>query len=184
MFKNFTKIYRNTQTKNYSNLLNKFNVSKRNLCTPLISYDNRLKLVNELYNTNNNNNNNKNTNKIKPNNIGSTRKITSNINDKEFLDTGEWYIDCDEYFKIGITTDAVKELGELVYIENNYEVNDSVETGEDIIILESVKATDGLKAPFDCSIIENNDEIDDKLDQINDNPECIDNSWLVKVKKL
>ena len=46
--------------------------------------------------------------------------------------------------------------------------------------MESVKATDSIKAPFDCKIIENNTSLEDDLDILNTDTE---NTWIIKIEK-
>ena len=47
-------------------------------------------------------------------------------------------------------------------------------------MLESVKATDSIKAPFDCVLIENNHELEDDQELINKDPE---NTWIIKISE-
>ena len=57
---------------------------------------------------------------------------------------------------------------------------DLVSKEELIVVLESVKATDSIKAPFDCVLIENNHELEDDQEQINKDPE---NTWIIKISE-
>lgn len=114
------------------------------------------------------------------------RNLSTNIikNNKEYTETGEWYLKENDYFKVGLSDNSSSELGELVYIEFDKEVGESVDGGEEIIIVESVKASASVYAPFDCEILENNDNIIDNLELITGNAECENTSWLVKIKKV
>ena len=71
-------------------------------------------------------------------------------------------------------------MGELVYINFNYDTDDIVKKDEDLINIESVKAVEAICAPFDCKVIENNISIMDDINFINEIPECENNSWLIK----
>ena len=54
-----------------------------------------------------------------------------------------------------------------------------------MVIIESIKAAESIEAPYDCILLENNNLLEDNLDNtINLDPECEDNSWIVKIKKL
>ena len=74
----------------------------------------------------------------------------------------------------------VEQMGELVYIDFNFETDDIVKKDEELINIESVKSVEAICAPFDCKIIENNDNIMDDIDFVNEIPECENNSWLIK----
>ena len=103
---------------------------------------------------------------------------------KEYTDTGEWIFKEGEHYKIGLTENSANELGELVYLEFDKIVGDVTEFGEDLAIIESVKASASVYAPFNCEVIENNDKIVNNLEIINKLPECEDSSWLLKVRKM
>ena len=63
------------------------------------------------------------------------------------------------------------------------EPGDILEQGDEPVSIESVKAVAGVNIPFDCELLENNEVHIDNLDHLNDNPECEENSWIIKVKK-
>ena len=92
----------------------------------------------------------------------------------------EWIKIEDKKGTIGITDYAQEQLGDIIYAE--FEEGITVDKGEVLGNLESVKATSDVFAPVDCSVIEVNEEI-------NDNPEIINHQaekdgWMVKVKIL
>jgi glycine cleavage system H protein len=103
---------------------------------------------------------------------------------KEYTESGEWIFKEEDYYKIGLTEKSANELGELVYLEFDKLVGDVTEFGEDLVIIESVKASASVYAPFNCEVIENNDKLVDNLELINQLPECEDSSWLLKVRKM
>ena len=110
-------------------------------------------------------------------------KTSPILRSKEFTDSEEWLLHTPEYTKIGLTKNAVEQLGELVFIDYLNEPGDSLEKGEESVTIESVKAVNGIILPFDCKIVENNEAHLDDLDNLNENPECEENSWIIKVKK-
>ena len=71
-------------------------------------------------------------------------------------------------------------MGEIVYIEYQLEPGDKVEKGDDVVIIESVKATETIYAPFDLTLIENNVELENSLDALNETPE---ETWMIKVER-
>ncbi len=104
-------------------------------------------------------------------------------NKKEYTESQEWLLNTSEYTKIGLSKSAVEQLGELVFIEYVNEPGDILEKGDEPVSIESVKAVAGVNIPFDCELLENNEVHIDDLDHLNDNPECEENSWIIKVKK-
>jgi glycine cleavage system H protein len=110
-------------------------------------------------------------------------KTTPVIKKKEYTDTEEWHYTAKDYIKIGLSSNAVEQLGELVFIEFQHEPGELLEKGEEIVSIESVKAVNGVVVPFDCILVENNEIHLDNLENLNENPECEENSWIIKVKK-
>ena len=86
--------------------------------------------------------------------------------------------------KIGLTKNATEQLGEIVYIDFPFEVDDIFEKDDDIVFIESVKATASIKAPFDGIIKNKNNNIEEDFDILNKTPEVYDSSWIIKVDKL
>lgn len=102
-------------------------------------------------------------------------------NRRVYTDTEEWIHHTNGgEAQIGITKNAVEQLGEIVYIEYQLEPGEKVNKGDDVIIIESVKATETIYAPFDLTLIENNAELERTLDALNETPE---ESWLIKVER-
>lgn len=110
-------------------------------------------------------------------------KTTPVIKKKEYTDTEEWHYTAKDYIKIGLSSNAVEQLGELVFIEFQNEPGELLEKGDEIVSIESVKAVNGVVVPFDCILVENNENHLDNLENLNENPECEENSWIIKVKK-
>lgn len=110
--------------------------------------------------------------------------ISNIIKNKEYTETGEWLLKENDIYKIGLTENSANELGELVYMEFNTLVDESADESVDLVIIESVKASASIIAPFECVVVENNEEIVNELNNINENPECEESSWLVKIRKV
>ena len=75
--------------------------------------------------------------------------------DHEWVDAKE-----DDLVVIGITDFAQEQLGDLVYVELP-EVGDECTKGENISVIESVKAASDLVAPVSGSIIEVNNRLEE-----------------------
>ena len=92
-------------------------------------------------------------------------------NKRIYTDSEEWihYTNGGEA-QIGLTENAIDQLGEVVYIEYQLESGDKAKKGDDLIIVESVKATETIYVPFDLTLIENNTELENSLELLNENP--------------
>ena len=102
-------------------------------------------------------------------------------NKRVYTDTDEWIHHTNGgEAQIGITANAVEQLNEVVYIEYQLEPGDKAEKGDDLVLIESVKATEAIQAPFDMVLVENNESLDECLDALNEKPE---ETWLVKVER-
>ncbi|HEY9865413.1 MAG TPA: glycine cleavage system protein GcvH [Candidatus Obscuribacterales bacterium] len=99
--------------------------------------------------------------------------------DLKYLDTHE-YVKLDgEIATIGITSFAVQELGDIVFVELP-NVGDETQKGERFGTVESVKAVAELFSPIGGSIIECNTTLEDAPDILSNDP--YESGWLIKVK--
>ena len=96
------------------------------------------------------------------------------------------YLDSHEYIRlegsiatIGITTYALNQLGDIVFLELP-EVGATLEKGESFGTIESVKAVETLYAPVTGTVVERNDLIVESPEDLSYDP-YID-GWLVKVR--
>ena len=102
-------------------------------------------------------------------------------NKRVYTDTDEWIHHTNGgEAQIGITANAIELLNEVVYIEYQLEPGDKAEKGDDLVLIESVKATDAIQAPFDMVLVQNNESLEECLDALNEKPE---EAWLVKVER-
>lgn len=79
---------------------------------------------------------------------------------------------------IGITHFAQEQLGDLVYVELP-EVGSQISKGEEISVLESVKAASDLYAPLDGTIVAVNEALEDEPELINEEPLI---HWIMQVE--
>ena len=114
--------------------------------------------------------------------LTSTRLFsTSKINlERKYTKNEDWLDYKKNFIEVGLTHKARQQLGDLVFIEFQYDEGELVEKDDDLVVVESVKATDSIKAPFDCKIIENNTTLEDDLDILNNDA---DNTWIIKISK-
>lgn len=76
----------------------------------------------------------------------------------------DWLDSSDDGVAVGLTDHATSELGDVVYVELP-EVGAEVTKGEEIVVIESTKATSGITAPFDGVITEINQTVVDSPDR-------------------
>jgi glycine cleavage system H protein len=80
---------------------------------------------------------------------------------------------------IGITDHAQSALGDLVYVELP-EVDQDVESGDEMAVVESVKAASDVYAPISGTVIEVNEILADDPEKINEDP--YGDGWIVRIK--
>lgn len=78
---------------------------------------------------------------------------------------------------IGITDFAQAQLGDLVFVELP-EVGSNITKGEEISVIESVKAASDLFAPVDGKVVEVNEALEDEPELINEDAMA---NWILKV---
>lgn len=98
---------------------------------------------------------------------------------KKFTSTHEWLACVGEEMIIGITDHAQQLLGDLVFVELP-EIGNTVKAGEELGVVESVKAASDFYAPISGTITAINEKVRQDVALINQSPE--DAGWLVKIK--
>lgn len=91
----------------------------------------------------------------------------------------EWITVDGEIATIGITAHAAEQLGDIVFVEQK-EVGDEFAQGDEIGVIESVKAASDIFAPVDGEVTEVNEELADNPSALNEHPEG--DAWIYKVK--
>ena len=98
----------------------------------------------------------------------------------KFSEDHEWIqSQGDDLVVIGITDFAQEQLGDLVYVELP-EVGDECSRGENISVIESVKAASDLVAPVSGTIIEVNSRLEDEPELVTE--DSMGDGWFIKVK--
>ena len=85
-----------------------------------------------------------------------------------------------EEVKIGISDYARKELGEIVFIEAEVELEEDIEQGDTVVTIESVKASSELYSPSDGIVTEHNTKLIENVNEISNFQE--QDFWFVKYK--
>jgi len=80
---------------------------------------------------------------------------------------------------IGITDFAQEQLGDLVYIELP-SIGDEITCGDNISVIESVKAASDLIAPVSGEVVDVNSKLEDEPELASEDP--MGEGWFIKVK--
>ena len=80
---------------------------------------------------------------------------------------------------VGITEHAQELLGDMVFVELP-DVGDSIATGDDVAVAESVKAASDIYAPIAGEVIEVNETLEDAPELVNS--DAFGDGWMFKVK--
>ncbi len=80
---------------------------------------------------------------------------------------------------IGITDFAQEQLGDLVYIELP-SIGGEITCGDNISVIESVKAASDLIAPVSGEVVDVNNQLEDEPELVSEDP--MGEGWFIKVK--
>ena len=80
---------------------------------------------------------------------------------------------------VGITEHAASALGDVVFVELP-EVETVVAEGDEVCVIESVKAASDILAPVDGEIVAVNDKLTQKSGLVNEDP--LGAAWFLKLK--
>jgi glycine cleavage system H protein len=97
----------------------------------------------------------------------------------KYTEDHEWLRIEDDLVVVGITEHAATQLGDVVFVELP-EVETMVATGDEVVVIESVKAASDILAPIDGEIVEVNEKLSDKPGMVNDDP--TGDAWFFKLK--
>jgi glycine cleavage system H protein len=101
-------------------------------------------------------------------------------NELKYVDTHEWIrVEGDDVVTIGITDHAQDLLGDVVFVELP-EIDSDVASGDEIAVVESVKAASDIYAPLTGTIIAVNDGLEDSPESVNSDP--YGDGWIFKMK--
>jgi glycine cleavage system H protein len=101
------------------------------------------------------------------------------MNELKFTKTHEWLKDSQEEVTIGITDHAQQLLGDMVFIELP-EIGDEVNAGDELGVVESVKAASDFYAPVSGVVTAINEAAAENPAIVNSDP--YQAGWLVKLK--
>lgn len=98
----------------------------------------------------------------------------------KFTDSHEWIeLEGKEIARVGITSYAQKELGDIVYAELPI-IGKQVNAKQEIAVLESTKAAADIYSPISGTIVEVNGKLSTAPELINHSPE--QEGWICKIR--
>ena len=96
-----------------------------------------------------------------------------------FTEDHEWITVDGDTGTVGITAYAAEQLGDVVFVEVP-ETGASFGKGDDMAVVESVKAASDIVAPVDGEIVEVNESLADNPGLVNEDP--LGGAWFFKIK--
>jgi len=97
----------------------------------------------------------------------------------KYTEDHEWLRVDGDVVVVGITEHASTQLGDVVFVELP-EVGTMVAAGDEIVVIESVKAASDIVAPLDGEIVAVNDTLADEPGKVNEDP--LGAAWFFKMK--
>tara|TARA_B100001123_G_scaffold437757_1_gene571165 strand:+ start:525 stop:911 length:387 start_codon:yes stop_codon:yes gene_type:complete len=101
------------------------------------------------------------------------------MGEKKFTKDHEWIEINDNIGTVGITNNAQEQLGDVVFFELP-EINKKIKGGDQVGVVESVKAASELYSPVTGEIVEINEELKNNPSLVNSDPE--NKAWFMKIK--
>lgn len=97
----------------------------------------------------------------------------------KYTEEHEWLNPDGELIVVGITEHAATQLGDIVFVDLP-EPGTTVSKGDEIVVIESVKAASDILAPLDGEIVEVNEALADNPALVNEDP--LEGGWFFKMK--
>ncbi len=97
----------------------------------------------------------------------------------KYTEDHEWLRVEGDLVVVGITDHASEQLGDVVFVELP-EPGRAVSKGDEIVVIESVKAASDISAPLDGEIVEVNADVADNPGMVNEDP--TGKAWFFKMK--
>lgn len=101
------------------------------------------------------------------------------MNDLKYTKTHEWLKEEHDEVVVGITDHAQQLLGDMVFVELP-ELGDEVNVGDELGVVESVKAASDFYAPISGTVTAVNEQVVSEPSIVNSDP--YQAGWLVKLK--
>ena len=96
-----------------------------------------------------------------------------------YLETHEWAKLQDDVIVVGISDHAQDALGDVVFVELP-ELDTTCAAGDEVAVVESVKAASDIYAPVSGTVVEVNESLEDSPELVNESP--YDDGWFFKIR--
>lgn len=96
-----------------------------------------------------------------------------------FTKDHEWVEIAGDIATVGVTAYAADQLGDVVFVELP-ELGKTVEKGQTLAVVESVKAASDIYAPISGTVVEINDGLSEAPETVNESPEK--RGWFAKLR--
>ena len=96
-----------------------------------------------------------------------------------YLESHEWARSEDGLIVVGISDHAQDALGDVVYVELP-DLDAVYAAGDEVAVVESVKAASDIYAPVSGTVVEINEALDDSPELVNESP--YGDGWFFKLK--
>ena len=90
----------------------------------------------------------------------------------------EWLVIVDGVATIGVTEFAQEQLGDVVFVELP-DIGALLTEGDEVAVIESVKAAGEINAPINGTVLEVNETLVDEPELLNSSPE--EGGWMFKI---
>ena len=97
----------------------------------------------------------------------------------KYTEEHEWLLPDGDLLVVGVTEHAAEQLGDVVFVELP-EPGTEVTRGDEVAVIESVKAASDILAPVDGEIVEINEALTDNPGLVNEDP--LGDGWFFKMK--
>ncbi len=98
-----------------------------------------------------------------------------------YTEDHEWVTVHGDLATVGITRYAAEQLGDVVFVETP-EVGKTFKKGDEMAVVESVKAASDVYAPLSGEVIDANGELADAPEKVNEHPES--EGWFCAIREL
>jgi glycine cleavage system H protein len=103
--------------------------------------------------------------------------VPSNL---QYTGDHEWVLVDGKNILLGITDHAQDQLGDIVYLGDFPQPGESVEQGDVVGVIESVKATSDIYSPITGKIVAVNEDLLEEPAELNGDPYA--DNWILKIK--
>ena len=97
----------------------------------------------------------------------------------KFTQSHEWFASEGDIVTVGITDHAQSQLGDVVYVELPEE-GAEISAGDEVAVIESVKAAGDISLPFDATVIAVNGALEADPELVNRDP--MGEGWFMRIK--